>query len=310
MSDSAVPSPAAAATGATTSAAASPALTATGAALIATGAASPAADNAAIATDPLARYDEATRRSIEALRALIAACPPGKLVFFGGAGVSTESGIPDFRSADGLYAEKLPVPPEVIISHSYFVEHPAEFYDYYTSRMIARSARPNAAHRKLAQLEADGVLSAVITQNIDGLHQAAGSKRVLELHGSVLRNSCEDCGAFYDLDDLLAARQASLDAGGDGVPRCNRRDCCGIIKPDVVLYEEALDSRVMRDAVNAIRSAGLMIIAGTSLAVYPAAGLVDYFRGSHLVIINRDATPKDYAADLVIRANVGDVLNF
>ena len=260
--------------------------------------------------DPLARYDEATRTDIAALRAAIEACPAGKMVFFGGAGVSTESGIPDFRSADGLYAEQLDVPPEVIISHSYFVAHPARFFDYYTSRMIARDAQPNAAHRKLAELEAAGTLRAVITQNIDGLHQAAGSKRVLELHGSVLRNYCEDCGAFYDLDGMLAARTASLEAGGDGVPRCTREGCGGIIKPDVVLYEEALDGQVMREAVNAIRSASLMVIAGTSLAVYPAAGLVDYFSGNNLVIINRSPTPRDLAANLVIRANVGDVLNW
>ena len=254
--------------------------------------------------DSLARYDEATRRHIAALRAMVDACAPGKLVFFGGAGVSTESGIPDFRSADGLYQEKLDVPPEVIISHSYFMANSARFYSYYTSRMIARNARPNAAHRKLAQLEAAGILRAVVTQNIDGLHQAAGSKNVLELHGSVHRNHCMECGAFFDLQGLLDACATAE----DGVPRCP--SCGGIIKPDVVLYEEGLDGDVIRQSVNAIRAADIMIIAGTSLAVYPAAGLVDYFRGSRLVIINRSPTPRDYAADLCIRANVGDVLNW
>ena len=262
------------------------------------------ATDAPAAADPLARYDEATREGIAALRALIDACPPGRLIFFGGAGVSTESGIPDFRSADGLYAEKLSVPPETIISHSYFMAHPAAFYEYYTSRMIARDARPNAAHRKLAQLEKAGILRAVITQNIDGLHQAAGSTCVLELHGSVLRNFCMRCGEFYDLDGLLAACEDAR----DGIPRCS--ECGGIIKPDVVLYEEGLDSDVIRQSVNAIRAADIMVIAGTSLAVYPAAGLIDYFRGSHLVIINRSPTPRDYAAELCIRANVGDVLNW
>ena len=255
-------------------------------------------------TDPLARYDDETREAILTLRSWIDGCAPGKLVFFGGAGVSTESGIPDFRSADGLYAEKLPVPPETIISHSYFMAHPAEFYAYYTTRMIAKEARPNAAHKKLAALEEAGILRAVITQNIDGLHQAAGSANVLELHGSVLRNFCMQCGEAYSLDALL---EACKDAR-DGVPRCKL--CGGIIKPDVVLYEEGLDDGVIRASVNAIRAADIMIIAGTSLAVYPAAGLIDYFRGSHLAIINRSPTPRDYQADLCIRANVGDVLDW
>ena len=227
------------------------------------------------------------------------------MVFFGGAGVSTESGIPDFRSADGLYAETLPAGlpqrPEDIISHTYFMHHPTEFYRYYTSRMIAPDARPNAAHRVLAQLEARGTLAAVITQNIDGLHQAAGSKNVLELHGSVLRNYCMRCNAFFDLPQLLEATRATA----DGVPRCS---CGGIIKPDVVLYEEGLDGSVLDASVDAIRRADLMVIAGTSLSVYPAAGLVNYFRGSHLVIVNRTPTPQDSNADLLISGNVGEVL--
>ena len=275
----------------------------------------PAADSTSTSTaaapDPIARYDEATRDAIATLRGWIDDCPPGGMVFFGGAGVSTESGIPDFRSADGLYAERLPVPPETIISRSYFDAHPAEFFAYYTSRMIARDARPNAAHRKLAQLEARGTLRAVITQNIDGLHQAAGSVNVLELHGSVLRNRCMRCGAPYGLDEFLAA----CEAASDGVPRCSachgaRGGRGGIIKPEVVLYEEPLDDDVMEDALKAIRSAGLMVIAGTSLAVWPAAGLVQYFRGSRLAIVNRSATSRDSSADLVIHANVGDVFSW
>ena len=267
----------------------------------------------AASADPLARYDEATREDIARLRALITACPPRKMVFFGGAGVSTESGIPDFRSADGLYAEKLKYPPETIISHSFFMAHPAEFFDYYMTRMIARSARPNAAHRKLAELEEAGLLRSVITQNIDGLHQAAGSRTVRELHGSVLRNYCMHCGRAYSLEELDAAWERSKapkpnGKPGDRIPRCE--DCGGIIKPDVVLYEEGLDGDTIEAAVNDIRAASLMIIAGTSLAVYPAAGLVDYFRGSTLAIINRSATPRDRMADLCIHANVGDVLSF
>ena len=268
---------------------------------------------ASAAADPLARYDDATRADIAALRELISSCPPGRMVFFGGAGVSTESGIPDFRSADGLYAEKLKYPPETIISHSFFMAHPAEFFDYYMTRMIARTARPNAAHRKLAELEDAGILRSVITQNIDGLHQAAGSRTVRELHGSVLRNYCMHCGRAFSLDELDEAWELSKapranGKPGDRIPRCP--DCGGIIKPDVVLYEEGLDGDTIEAAVKDIRAASLMVIAGTSLAVYPAAGLVDYFRGSHLAIINRSATPRDYQADLCIRANVGDVLNF
>ena len=242
---------------------------------------------------------------IELLREWITDCPKGKMVFFGGAGVSTESGIPDFRSEDGLYNEETqwPYPPEVMISRSFFDQRPQDFYDYYCAKMLAPDAKPNAAHRKLAQLERDGVLSAVITQTIDGLHQAAGSQNVLELHGSVHRNYCMDCGREYTLQEMLDARAKAE----DGVPRC---ECGGIIKPDVVLYEESLNQAVMEGAVRAIADADLLLVAGTSLAVYPAAGLLQYFRGRHLAIVNRDATPSDRAADLCIRANIGEVLDF
>lgn len=242
---------------------------------------------------------------IRQLRRWIKECPKGGMVFFGGAGVSTESGIPDFRSADGIYNQKTeyPYPPEVMISRSFFDAHPEQFYDFYCDRMLALDAKPNQAHKKLAQLEKDGVCSAVITQNIDGLHQMAGSQNVFELHGSVHRNYCMNCGKACTLDRLLAARKESP----DGVPRC---DCGGIIKPDVVLYEEPLDQGTMLGAVDAIRRASLMVIAGTSLAVYPAAGLLEYFNGDHLVIVNRDTTPADRSADLCIRENIGEVLDF
>ena len=243
--------------------------------------------------------------NIEKLRTWIEDCAPGRMVFFGGAGVSTESGIPDFRSPDGLYAQKYgDVPPEEMISRSYFDAHPQRFFEFYFDRMIARDAQPNCAHRKLAQLEQNGTLSAVVTQNIDGLHQAAGSEAVWELHGSVLRNYCMNCGAPYDLDAMLDLHCAS----DDGVPRCPR--CGGIVKPDVVLYEEGLDSHVLQESVNAIRRADLLVIAGTSLAVYPAAGLIDYFAGEHLVIINLSPTPRDRYADLCLQAKVGEVFDF
>ena len=243
--------------------------------------------------------------NIETLRAWVDGCKPGRMVFFGGAGVSTESGIPDFRSPDGLYAQKYgDVPPEEMISRTYFDAHPDQFYDFYFDRMIARDALPNRAHRKLAQLERDGILSAVITQNIDGLHQAAGSKTVWELHGSVLRNYCMKCGAFYDLDAITKLHEAA----DDGVPRCPK--CGGIVKPDVVLYEEGLDGRVIEESVMAIRRADLLVIAGTSLAVYPAAGLIDYFAGDHLVIINLAPTPRDRYADLCVQAKVGEVFDW
>lgn len=248
--------------------------------------------------------DETNARDIDTFRTWVADTPPGGMVFFGGAGVSTESGIPDFRSPNGLYAQKYPYPPEQMISRSFFDAHPGEFFDFYCDRMLALDAEPNRAHRKLAELEQAGTLAAVVTQNIDGLHQKAGSKRVFELHGSVLRNFCMECGAGYSVDELLALRARSL----DGVPRCPA--CDGIVKPDVVLYEEPLDERTMHGAIDAIAQAALLVIAGTSLAVYPAAGLIDYFRGSNLVIINRTPTPRDRHADLCIAANVGDVFDF
>lgn len=240
---------------------------------------------------------------IDILREWVDECRGGGLVFFGGAGVSTESGIPDFRSDDGLYAQKAryPYPPEVMISRTFFDSHPSEFFAFYCDKMLALDAKPNAAHRTLANLEKQGTCDAVITQNIDGLHQAAGSERVLELHGSIHRNACMSCGASFGVHELLSARERST----DGVPRCS---CGGIIKPDVVLYEEPLDQQTLEDAVNAIREAKMLLIAGTSLAVYPAAGLLHYFQGDHLVIVNRDATPADRTADLCLRDNVGDVL--
>lgn len=219
------------------------------------------------------------------------------VVFFGGAGVSTESGIPDFRSTDGLYHQEWSYPPETILSHTFFVKHTEEFYRFYRKKMLCLGAKPNAAHRKLALLEEQGKLSAVVTQNIDGLHQMAGSRRVYELHGSVHRNYCQKCGAFYDAQYILDS---------EGIPRCS---CGGIIKPDVVLYEEGLDNQVIQGAVRAISRADMLIIGGTSLAVYPAAGLIDYFDGKYLVVINRDPTPRDRNADLLIQENIGEVLS-
>ena len=219
------------------------------------------------------------------------------IVFFGGAGVSTESGIPDFRSVDGLYHQKFRYPPETMLSHSFYVAHKAEFYDFYRAKMLAPDAQPNAAHRKLAQWEAQGKLKAVITQNIDGLHQKAGSREVLELHGSVLRNYCERCGRFYGLETILHST---------GVRKC---DCGGDIKPDVVLYEEGLDEAVMERALDYIRNADMLIIGGTSLVVYPAAGLVRYYRGHKLVVINKGAVGADLGADLVIDGPIGQVFS-
>ena len=220
------------------------------------------------------------------------------LVFFGGAGVSTESGIPDFRSVDGLYHQTYDYPPEQILSHSFFMRNPDYFFRFYQDKMLALDAKPNAAHRKLAELEAAGKLKAVITQNIDGLHQLAGSKKVLELHGSVHRNYCMKCGAFYDAAYMKAA---------EGVPRCEK--CGGIIKPDVVLYEESLDQRTLQESVQAISEAQVLIVGGTSLVVYPAAGLLHYFRGDCLVVINKGATSADQSADLVINEPIGQVLD-
>lgn len=248
--------------------------------------------------------DDDTLQAIETLRHWVDTTPRGGMVFFGGAGVSTESGIPDFRSPDGLYAQKYPFPPEQMISRSFFEQHPGAFYDFYVDRMLALDAQPNPAHLKLAALEEDGTLSAVITQNIDGLHQKAGSKHVFELHGSVLRNFCQGCGRAYSVEDLLAMRARAA----DGVPRCPT--CGNTIKPDVVLYEEPLDERTMDGAVKAIAQADLLVVAGTSLSVYPAAGLIDFFQGKHLVIVNRTPTPRDRQADLCIAANVGDVLDY
>lgn len=219
-----------------------------------------------------------------------------RIVFFGGAGVSTESGIPDFRSVDGLYNQKYQYPPETIISHSFYVRNPEEFYRFYKDRMLFPDAKPNAAHLALAKLEAQGKLKAVITQNIDGLHQAAGSKEVLELHGSVHRNYCTRCGKFYDLDYVMHS---------EGVPKCS---CGGVIKPDVVLYEEGLDSDILERSIRYIRTADMLIIGGTSLVVYPAAGLIDYYRGNRLVLINKGATSRDSQADLVISEKIGQVL--
>ena len=218
------------------------------------------------------------------------------IVFFGGAGVSTESGIPDFRSVDGLYNQQYKYPPETIISHSFYVRYPEEFYRFYKDRMLFTEARPNAAHKALAHLESLGKLKAVITQNIDGLHQMAGSREVLELHGSVHRNYCTRCGEFHDLDYVVKC---------DGVPHCS---CGGVIKPDVVLYEEGLDNRTLQKAVNYIRNADVLIVGGTSLVVYPAAGLIDYYRGGKLVLINKGATSRDSQADLVISDRIGEVL--
>lgn len=218
------------------------------------------------------------------------------IVFFGGAGVSTESGIPDFRSVDGLYNTQYDYPPETILSHSFYRQNTKEFYRFYHNKMLFPNAKPNAAHIALAKLEAAGKIKAVITQNIDGLHQAAGSKNVYELHGSVLRNYCERCKAFYDLNYIMQA---------DGVPKCNK--CGSTVKPDVVLYEEGLDQKTMAGAINHIRQAQVLIIGGTSLAVYPAAGLIDYFKGEKLVVINMSPTPRDAYADLLIKEPIGQV---
>ena len=221
-----------------------------------------------------------------------------RMVFFGGAGVSTESGIPDFRSVDGLYHQQYDYPPETILSHTFYMRKPEEFYRFYRAKMLAPDAKPNAAHRKLAQWEQEGKLSAVVTQNIDGLHQAAGSRKVYELHGSVRRNHCRKCGAFYDLDYMLRTT---------GIPRCEK--CGGIVKPDVVLYEEGLDQATLNGAVRAICGADLLIVGGTSLTVYPAAGLIDYYEGSRLVLINRTVTPVDSRADLLIQGSIGEIFS-
>ena len=220
------------------------------------------------------------------------------IVFFGGAGVSTESGIPDFRSVDGLYNQQYDYPPETILSHTFFRRNAEEFYRFYRAKMLALDAKPNAAHKKLAQWEQEGKLKAVVTQNIDGLHQAAGSKMVYELHGSVHRNYCQKCGAFYDARYILESQ---------GIPKCER--CGGIIKPDVVLYEEGLDDATMRGAIRAISHADVLIIGGTSLTVYPAAGLIDYYNGNKLVLINKSVTPMDSRADLLVQGPIGEIFS-
>lgn len=231
---------------------------------------------------------------VQALEEILA--KSSRIVFFGGAGVSTESGIPDFRSVDGLYHQKYDYPPETILSHTFWEQNPEEFYRFYRDKLIVKGAKPNAAHLRLAKLEKQGKLKAVVTQNIDGLHQAAGSKNVLELHGSTLRNYCEKCGKFYDVSYIKHSQ---------GVPRCT---CGGRIKPDVVLYEEGLDERTLYRAVEYIQEADVLIIAGTSLAVYPAAGLVRYYRGHKLVVINKTPLDRGLGADLVITGAVGETL--
>lgn len=238
-------------------------------------------------------FHEESKEKIQRLKEIVDASD--NIVFFGGAGVSTESGIPDFRSVDGLYNQKYKYPPEVMVSHSFYINHTDEFFEFYKNKMLALDAKPNAAHLKLAELEKMGKLKAVVTQNIDGLHYAAGSKEVLELHGSVHRNYCVKCGKSYPVEYIAEA---------DGVPRC---ECGGVIKPDVVLYEEGLDSMTIQKTVSYISKADVLIIGGTSLAVYPAAGFIDYFRGSSLVVINMDKTARDVNADLLINERIGEV---
>ena len=220
------------------------------------------------------------------------------IVFFGGAGVSTESGIPDFRSVDGLYHQQYDYPPETILSHTFFKRNTEEFYRFYRAKMLVLDAKPNAAHKKLAEWEQQGKLKAVVTQNIDGLHQAAGSKVVYELHGSVHRNYCQKCEAFYDARYMLEST---------GIPRCEK--CGGLIKPDVVLYEEGLDQATINGAVHAISQADVLIIGGTSLTVYPAAGLIDYYNGNKLVLINKSVTPMDSRADLLVQGPIGEIFS-
>ena len=233
---------------------------------------------------------------IEKLRQAIDEC--NYIVFFGGAGVSTESGIPDFRSVDGLYNQKYKYPPETIISHSFYMRRTEEFYEFYKDKMLFTDVKPNAAHYKLAELEQQGKVKAVVTQNIDGLHQMAGSKEVLELHGSVHRNYCQQCHKFFDLKYMVDSV---------GVPKCD--ECGGTIKPDVVLYEEGLDQTTMAKTINHISHADMLIIGGTSLVVYPAAGLIDYFNGKYLVVINMASTPRDAHADIVINDRIGKVFS-
>lgn len=234
-------------------------------------------------------------REIEELQKIID--DSSRIVFFGGAGVSTESGIPDFRSADGIYHQKYKYSPEQVVSHSFFVQYTEAFFEFYKEKMMLLDAQPNPAHCKLAELEKEGKLTAVVTQNIDGLHQAAGSRKVYELHGSIHRNYCMECGRSYDAEYVKEA---------EGVPRC---ECGGIIKPDVVLYEEGLDPKTIQGAVEAIDAADTLIIGGTSLVVYPAAGFIDYFRGKHLVVINKSETAKTVRAELSIAAPIGEIFS-
>lgn len=236
-------------------------------------------------TDAVKRFVDAVRES-------------ENIVFFGGAGVSTESGIPDFRSEDGLYRQTYRYPPETMVSHSFFQRHTEEFYHFYRDRMVYPDARPNLTHKKLAQLEEQGKLKAVITQNIDGLHQMARSRKVLELHGSIHRNYCMRCGRFYPLSAVMEC---------DGIPRC---DCGGVIKPDVVLYEEGLNQEILEESVRLISEADMLIVGGTSLSVYPAAGLIRYYRGSRLALINKSATPYDREADILIQAGLGETFSY
>ena len=222
------------------------------------------------------------------------------VVFFGGAGVSTESGIPDFRSVDGLYNQKYDYPPETILSHTFYRRKTTEFYRFYRDKMICKEAKPNIIHQVLAKLEDQGKVKAVITQNIDGLHQMAGSKEVLELHGSVHRNYCEECGKFFDADFIMQSKD---------VPKCDESGCEGFVKPDVVLYEEGLDDETIRKSIEYIRNADVLIVGGTSLAVYPAAGLIDYYRGNKLILINKSATAKDSVADYIYQGSLSEVFS-
>ena len=233
---------------------------------------------------------------VEQLKEIIASSD--NIVFFGGAGVSTESGIPDFRSVDGLYHQKYDYPPETILSHTFYMSKTEEFYRFYRDKMLCLTAKPNAAHLKLAEWERQGKLKAVITQNIDGLHQAAGSREVLELHGSVHRNYCRKCGKLFDAKYILDSK---------GIPTCDA--CGGQIKPDVVLYEEGLDDETLRKSIQYISEADVLIIGGTSLAVYPAAGLIDYYRGNKLVLVNKSATPMDKRADLLVQGSIGKIFS-
>ena len=239
--------------------------------------------------------ESAVNEQIEKLREIVR--NSNNIVFFGGAGVSTESGIPDFRSVDGLYNQQWQYPPETILSHSFFVRDPEEYYRFHRAKLVVENVKPNRAHLRLAELEREGKLRAVITQNIDGLHQAAGSKRVLELHGSILRAYCSKCRKPYPADVINY---------GKGVPRC---DCGGVIRPDIVLYEESLDQDILSQAISYIRAADVLIVGGTSLNVYPAAGLINYYRGNKLVLVNLSETPYDSYADLVIHDRIGEVFD-